>query len=113
MKPSKLWERAWKLRGYDELDSDRNIVKLVSFLKRKKFKRILDLGCGIGRHIVYLGKQGFFGNLQQAIGDKVLVCGFAVRFMGKRNGKQGFGYGYFNNMRKRKGNTCNPFSSVE
>lgn len=60
MKPSKLWERAWKLRGYDELDPDRNIVKLVSFLKRKKYKRILDLGCGVGRHMVFLGKQGFF-----------------------------------------------------
>jgi len=60
MNPNKLWERAWKLRGYDELNPDRNIVKLVSYFKRKKFKRILDLGCGIGRHMVYLGRQGFY-----------------------------------------------------
>jgi SAM-dependent methyltransferase len=60
MKVKKIWENTWKLIGYDELNPDENIINLVPFLKKKKCKIILDLGCGVGRHMIYLEKQDFF-----------------------------------------------------
>jgi len=33
--------------------------KLVRLFKQKGVRRILDLGCGSGRHVVYLAKKGF------------------------------------------------------
>jgi SAM-dependent methyltransferase len=60
MKEKEIWERTWKKVGYDELNPDENVVSLVPFLKKNKVKKILDLGCGVGRHMIYLGKQGFF-----------------------------------------------------
>jgi len=59
MKKMEVWEKTFKKIGYDELKPDENIVKLVPFLKKNKCKNILDLGCGAGRHMVYLGKKGF------------------------------------------------------
>ncbi|MDI6860881.1 MAG: class I SAM-dependent methyltransferase [Caldisericia bacterium] len=34
---------------------------IINSLSLKKGMKILDLGCGIGRHIIELGKRGFFG----------------------------------------------------
>ncbi|GAB4352542.1 MAG: hypothetical protein Kow0099_36780 [Candidatus Abyssubacteria bacterium] len=33
--------------------------KIVRLFKRRGVKRVLDLGCGSGRHTVYLAKRGF------------------------------------------------------
>jgi ubiquinone/menaquinone biosynthesis C-methylase UbiE len=35
------------------------IKRLVPFLKERKVNKILDVGCGAGRHMIYLGKKGF------------------------------------------------------
>ena len=35
------------------------IINLVSLFKKEKVKKILDLGCGSGRHVIYLANQGF------------------------------------------------------
>lgn len=36
-----------------------NIIKIIEIFKKRKARKILDLGCGAGRHIVYLSRQGF------------------------------------------------------
>lgn len=35
------------------------VVKAVPTFRRRKTKSVLDMGCGIGRHCVYLAKKGF------------------------------------------------------
>jgi len=35
------------------------VLGIVKFFKKNGVKRVLDLGCGSGRHVVYLAKHGF------------------------------------------------------
>lgn len=55
----KQWNRIFKKHGrvFDKPDED--LVKAVGFFRKHKVKKILDLGCGTGRHIIYLSKLGF------------------------------------------------------
>jgi SAM-dependent methyltransferase len=38
---------------------DHDVVALLDTLKRKKVRRILDVGFGLGRHVVFFTKEGF------------------------------------------------------
>jgi len=35
------------------------MTEMLPFFKRNKIKNVLDLGCGTGRHCIYLAKNGF------------------------------------------------------
>lgn len=53
------WEEFYKERGQFQ-SSVKDIVKdSVEFLRKNKCKKILDLGCGTGRHSFFLAKEGF------------------------------------------------------
>ncbi len=49
-----LQREEYRLESPDEL-----VVNLASILEERKAKRILDLGCGAGRHVIYLAERGF------------------------------------------------------
>jgi SAM-dependent methyltransferase len=56
------WDKYWRddayvLRNWVEPDPD--IVRLSPILKDRQVQKVLDLGCGPGRHVVYLSRQGF------------------------------------------------------
>jgi len=55
MRPS-TWEN-WYYRKEDTVEPE--IPRLVELLGRKKAPRILDFGCGAGRHTVYYARKGF------------------------------------------------------
>ena len=55
----KQWNKIFKERGKVFKKPQEDIPKVVKLLKKKDAERILDLGCGSGRHSVYLAKQGF------------------------------------------------------
>lgn len=55
----KQWNEIFKRNGRVFLKPQEDISKIVKSFKKKGVKRILDLGCGSGRHMVYLVKHGF------------------------------------------------------
>lgn len=55
----KAWDKTFKKRGRVFIVPQQDMPKIVEFFKSEDVKKVLDLGCGSGRHIVYLAKQGF------------------------------------------------------
>ena len=41
------------------IDPHPDMARIVEILRRHNVRKVLDLGCGTGRHIVYLTKRGF------------------------------------------------------
>ncbi len=55
----KTWEQFYKNRGRYYLVPHENINKVISNFSIYKIKKVLDLGCGSGRHSILLSKEGF------------------------------------------------------
>ena len=55
----KQWDEIFKKEGIVFTKPHEDMKKILKIFKRKGIKRILDLGCGSGRHLVYLAKHGF------------------------------------------------------
>jgi ubiquinone/menaquinone biosynthesis C-methylase UbiE len=53
------WNQILREKWYSQEEPDESVVNFVTLLKKKNKKlRVLDLGCGAGRHQVYMAKQG-------------------------------------------------------
>ena len=53
------WDKAFQEKGRIWTNPQEDILWLTKRWKKEGVKRILDLGCGTGRHAVYLAKNGF------------------------------------------------------
>ncbi len=54
------WELAWKEGRWQELSPPLPAVKeFADYLETLNARNVLDLGCGAGRHAIFLAKQGF------------------------------------------------------
>jgi SAM-dependent methyltransferase len=53
------WDIRHQQGKYHWKEPEQSIIDLVPILKEKKLSKILDLGCGEGRHIIYLAQEGF------------------------------------------------------
>lgn len=53
------WESIFKKKGRFFYKPHEDMKKIVRLMKQNKVKRVLDLGCGSGRHVIYLAKNGF------------------------------------------------------
>jgi len=58
--PAHPWEAAWKEERWLELSPPLPaVINFIDFLRRKGGSRVLDVGCGAGRHAIALAKEGF------------------------------------------------------
>lgn len=57
----RAWEQRWRDAGGREpwLTADPDMVAAVPLLKERGVRRILDLGCGVGRHVRLFAGAGF------------------------------------------------------
>lgn len=55
----KQWNKIFKTEGKVFFNPQEDMPELVKLFKKKGIKKVLDLGCGSGRHIIYLAKNGF------------------------------------------------------
>jgi len=57
--PTHAWDKIFKQQGKVFTEPHEDMPGIVRLLKNKRADTILDLGCGSGRHTVYLARQGF------------------------------------------------------
>jgi len=55
----KQWDKIFEKEGRVFLKPQEDVPRIVKLLRKNKVKKVLDLGCGSGRHTVYLAKNGF------------------------------------------------------
>lgn len=53
------WNDIFTKNGKVFLEAHPDMKRIASLFKQKKLNRILDLGCGTGRHLILLSKMGF------------------------------------------------------
>jgi len=56
---TKAWDKRFKKEGKIFEEPHEDLSRIASLLKEQGAKRLLDLGSGTGRHVVYLAKRGF------------------------------------------------------
>lgn len=56
---SSAWDKLFEQQQFLWKDPDRKVVEFAVSLRDKNARSVLDLGCGAGRHLVYLASQGF------------------------------------------------------
>lgn len=53
------WEAAYQKRPSGEIKPERCVEDVLPLFKENGVESVLDLGCGDGRHLVYLASQGY------------------------------------------------------
>ncbi len=51
------WDKLFREQGKVFLKVQEDIPRIEKLFKKKRVKKVLDLGCGSGRHLVYLAKK--------------------------------------------------------
>jgi len=69
----KQWNAIFKKEGKVFLEPREEMPELVKLFKKRGVKKVLDLGCGSGRHVVYFAKNGF-----EAYGFDVAPVGLKI-----------------------------------
>ncbi len=54
-----MWEDIFKEKGRVFLKPQEDMSEVIKLMKKEGLEKVLDLGCGTGRHIIMLAKAGF------------------------------------------------------
>lgn len=54
-----VWDKVFERGEFSLLEPQPGVVELIPILEKRRAKRILDLGCGAGRHLILLAREGF------------------------------------------------------
>lgn len=57
--PAEGWDRIYQEKGDLQFPVLPKVKRASSIFTRKNYKQILDLGCGTGKHSIFLATQGF------------------------------------------------------
>lgn len=53
------WDSLYKKKGVVQKEPSKFVKEAVDFFKKEEVNKVLDLGCGTGRHTTYLIEKGF------------------------------------------------------
>ncbi len=53
------WDELFQDERFRWREPEEQVIGFAQDLKRRGARRVLDLGCGTGRHVVYLARKGF------------------------------------------------------
>jgi len=53
------WKQIYDSQGIVQVKPSRRVIDLVPLLRQEQVRKVLDHGCGTGRHVKYLFDQGF------------------------------------------------------
>ncbi|MBE0526546.1 MAG: class I SAM-dependent methyltransferase, partial [Candidatus Thorarchaeota archaeon] len=53
------WEKIFEEKGHVFVDPHSDMARLATIFRAEEVNRILDVGCGTGRHLVYFSRAGF------------------------------------------------------
>ena len=53
------WDRFFRKGEFTSQEPTWGVQRFAAFLKGKGLRRVLDLGCGAGRHVLFLAREGF------------------------------------------------------
>ena len=70
------WNSMYEIRPYFENEPQPEVVRLDGLFRGSDTRRILDLGCGDGRHVVHFAQQGY------------TVYGLDIAFWGVRRAQE-------------------------
>ncbi len=70
------WERIWREQGrrWELQEPQPEVVELVARLKAEDKRRVHDLGCGLGRHLLLLAAEGFQASGSDISPQAVATC---------------------------------------
>lgn len=54
-----MWNEIYKYQGEVQSDVLPTVLTAIELFKRENVKKVLDLGCGKGRHSIFLAQEGF------------------------------------------------------
>ena len=54
-----VWDELFREERHRWTEPDDSVVRFAESLRQERCQRVLDLGCGAGRHVVFLAQAGF------------------------------------------------------
>lgn len=55
----KGWDSIYKKHGIVQKECLKKVIEFADVIEKRNAKKVLDLGCGTGRHTIYLANKGF------------------------------------------------------